>query len=227
MNTEVLLKVRERGYWRILMRPTAYLPDLFPSLRELEEAVRSCIVRIRGWDYPHWEEPARLNDSICASVDWNHHKEYWRLYKSGQFIHYFAMREDWLREDTGVRSDDVEPSSILGYETTVYTILEIFLFAGRWAAKAGLGPRVRLELNLYGPAGRRLYASDFDKMQFRDRIAEAANFNHADEYDPQVLIAQPPDNARPVLRRLFELFHWDAPDELLQDAVHKAAAHRL
>ena len=101
------------------------------------------------------------------------------------------------------------------------------LFAGRWAAKAGLGPSVRQELNLYGPAGRRLHSFDFSKTPFHERTARAPSFDHAQDYDPQVLIASAPDNAVPVLRRLFELFHWDAPDEQLRDAIRKAMTRRL
>lgn len=225
MSTDPLQRIRERGYWRVIIRPTTYRRDLLPNLRELEAAVRASVVQVRGWDYPHWPRdlPARLNDGIEASTDWQDRKEYWKAFRSGQFLHYFAMREDWLRENEGVRRIDLAPRSVLAYDSTIYTVTEIFLFAARWAARAGLGSQARIEISLLELAGRHLYTFDANRVPFDDyRRADAGRFDHAQVYSSDDLLANPPELAIPVLRRLFELLHWDAPEESLRDFQRKA-----
>jgi hypothetical protein len=219
MNTEVLLRVRERGYWRVLIRPTAYAGELVPSLKELEDGVRSSVVQIRGWDYPHWPRtgPARLRDSIDSSTDWQDHKEYWRAYRSGQFVHYFALREDWVVENTGIRRIDIAPRTVLSYDSTIFSFIEIFLFAGRWARQWGLGPKLRVELAMIELAGRNLYSFDPNKVPFEGRQTAVGRFDHNADYEPEAVIGDAVSTAAPALRKLLELFHWDVTEEYLRD----------
>src|SRR3989442_1688113 len=90
--------VRSRGFWRVVIRPSRFVAERAP-LRDLETIVRDSIVQLRGWDYPHFprEGVTRGDDFILALTEagWLAHLEVWRLYQSGQFIHLFAMREDW------------------------------------------------------------------------------------------------------------------------------------
>lgn len=224
MSTEVLLKIRERGYWHVLIRPTAFKRNLVSSLRELESAVETSVVQIRGWDYPHWPKSGvrRIDDSIEGTVDWEDHKEYWRAYESGQFVHFFAMREDWLGENSSLRRVPVEPKSVLGYETTIYTFSEIFLFAARWTSKLGLGPEVLISVKLQELAGRHLHTFDFNRVPFEPyRTSATSTFSHEVQYSPSELIANAAELAVLPLRGLFEQFHWDVADENLREVQRK------
>src|ERR1043166_6582061 len=96
---EVEKKIRSRGYWRVVIRPSSFIAER-ARLRDLEQIARDTVVQLRGWDYPHFPRDGvtRGNDFIEALTDsgWIQHIELWRLYQSGQFVHLFAMREDWL-----------------------------------------------------------------------------------------------------------------------------------
>lgn len=229
MSAEVLTTIRQRGYWRVLIRPTAFKSDLVPTLRELEENVRGSVVQIRGWDYPHWsgDPPVRIDDSIEGSVDWEDHKEYWRAYQSGQFVHYFAMREDWLRENQPIRQMGIHPKTVLGYEMAIYSFTEIFLFAGRWTARLGLGPEVLVEIALLELAGRTLYTFNPNRVPFGPyRQAATASFHHSQKYQPSELIGDAPEHALTPLRRLFEQFRWDTTEENLREVQQKLLKER-
>jgi hypothetical protein len=227
--SDPLSRIQQRSYWRIVVRPTRYQGDLCPSLASLEESVRLATVEIRGWDYPHWPKEAlsRHQDGVEARTDWEEHKEVWKAFRSGQFIHYLALREDWLDENSFF-AGKIPSGRVLGYESTIYTLTEIFLFAARWSAGLKLGPAVRMELMLTGLKNRRLYTFDPSRMPFGEyRKASTSQFEFAEEFAPESLIATPETHALPVMRRLFELLDWDTTTEHLETVQRKLLTNRL
>src|SRR5216117_1721135 len=156
---ELEKKIRSRGYWRVVIRPSGFIAER-ARLRDLEQIARDSVVQLRGWDYPHFpkEGVTRGNDFIEAltDVEWLSHIELWRLYQSGQFVHLFAMREDWVEGTSLPGLGNVKRGTLLSYESTLYTITEIFLFAGRLAQRMALGPDVVVEYGLYNLQNRRL-----------------------------------------------------------------------
>jgi len=215
----ILETIRSRGYWRVRLHPAQFSPAAFPRLKELEEAVRSSVVQVRGWDYPHWPrpDPVRAGETIEASTDWEDHKEYWKAFLSGQFIHFFGMREDWFRDNSGIRRIDIAPLTALSFDSAVYSFSEIFLFAGRWAARIPGATQMALELTLHGLKGRRLHTFDFDRIPFDDRHKAAIEEWHSTlKYDTARLIAEPLDLAVEQVSRLFEQFHWDPAPETIR-----------
>ena len=49
----VLEKIRARGHWRVVIRPTTFEGSHIPSYSDLFPIVEKNAVRIRGWGYPH------------------------------------------------------------------------------------------------------------------------------------------------------------------------------
>ena len=156
---ELEKKIRSRGYWRVVIRPSGFIAER-ARLRDLEQIARDSVIQLRGWDYPHFpkEGVTRGNDFIEAltDVEWLSHIELWRLYQSGQFVHLFAMREDWVEGTPMAGLGNVKPGTLLSYESTLYTITEIFLFAARLAQRMALGPEVIVEYSLVDLLNRRL-----------------------------------------------------------------------
>jgi hypothetical protein len=61
-----------------------------------------------GWDYPHVDhhnEVARGADWVGQECQLEDELEVWRLYQSGQFVHYFAMADEW-RDLSSLRPPD-------------------------------------------------------------------------------------------------------------------------
>lgn len=218
-DEDLTSRIKSRGYWRVVVRPTRFDEDRVATLAELEESARSCVVQIRGWDYPHWPRlgTRRMGEFIEGSVDWEDHKELWRLYRTAQFVHLFSMREDWLRDNQGIRRIDVEPGKVLSYDSTIFSFTEIYLFAGRLATRFKLGPRVTIEIALEDLVGRQLYTFDYNRVPFNEqRRAHVTRFASEADYDPQSLLAEGRKLALRPLQRLFELFSWDSTPETLE-----------
>lgn len=228
-TAELADRIRSRGYWRTVIRPTQFDANRVSSLAELEESGRSCIVEIRGWDYPHWprEGLRRMGDFIEGTIDWEDHKELWRLYKTAQFVHLFAMREDWLRENSSVRHMNVDPGALLAYESTIFSFTEIYYFASRLATRFKLGPQVTIEIEIGGISGRQLHTFDFNRVPFNEqRRAHVARFSFIQDYDPEALVADGRQLALQPLQRLFELFNWDTTPEALEPVQAKLLQNR-
>src|ERR1035441_3490152 len=105
MNKPILDKIKSRGYWRINFEPLVYEQKL-KTLGECKDIIEKSQVELRGWNYPHF--PRRTGTDVGLEsgdkfyegwIDWFNHIEFWRMYQSGQFLHYFAVREDWSESD--------------------------------------------------------------------------------------------------------------------------------
>ena len=90
-------KIKDTGYWRILIRPNIFIEDKINSLEKCKEIINHSIVSLREWDFPHLDEKETSagKNWIQSGCDWGDIKEYWRFYQNGQFIYYSAMREDY------------------------------------------------------------------------------------------------------------------------------------
>src|SRR5262245_60110812 len=126
----VLGKIRTRGYWRVVIRPSRFEEHHIPNHSELFPIVEKNSVRLRGWDYPHVDrqsEPLRGADWVGQDFDWQDEIEVCRLYMSGQFVHFFTIWGDWKDHSTVWPAEPGwKPGSCLYYVPTVYSFLEIF-----------------------------------------------------------------------------------------------------
>jgi len=93
----LIYKIHSKGYWCVIIRPINYVVHRI-SLVESKELVESSQVRRRGWPYPAIQREGILsgNEWVYSGreSDWFRHIEYWRLYRSGQFVHEIVLRED-------------------------------------------------------------------------------------------------------------------------------------
>src|SRR6266571_644849 len=143
--TDLGNEIRSRGYWRVNVRPTVFIPERV-ALRELEAITRDSIVQLRGWDYPHFprEGVTRGNDFIEGATEaaFISHLEVWRLYQSGQFIHLFSMREDWVEGTPLPGLGNVKPGELLSWESPLYPTKKTFLSPRGWRSAWPWAPRL-------------------------------------------------------------------------------------
>ena len=157
-------KIAARGYWRIHFRPSTYDVRL-KKLLECKEIVRKNIINYRGWYYPHF--PKELNvvagsNFYQGTTDWEGHIELWRMYQSGQFIHYRAFREDWAQENSSIPAEFKLPQmQFLGILETLYLVTEVFEYLSR-LTQAGLYEEgVNVYITLEKTRNRQLYERAF------------------------------------------------------------------
>jgi|ERR1041385_1218816 hypothetical protein len=230
---EVEKKIRSRGYWRVVIRPSSFIAER-ARLRDLEQIARDTVVQLRGWDYPHFPRDGvtRGNDFIEALTDsgWIQHIELWRLYQSGQFVHLFAMREDWLEGVPVPGPGVVEPRTLLSDMSTLYSITELFLFAARLAQRMALGPEVIVEYSLVDLANRRIETFDPRRDSFF-LTPRATSLGHSYERtvteETESLVARASHIALEQTLDLFERFGWDVSKESLNEEQRKFLERRL
>lgn len=124
---DILEQIKSKGYWKIIIRPKSFKEDRISDL-QLEEMVKDSQVTYRGWYYPHiYNKGDRFgysflsNNYFASGVEYQGHIEVWRMYKSGQFVHYLGLYEDWFPalQTSG---------KVLEIIMALYTVTEVFTF---------------------------------------------------------------------------------------------------
>jgi len=172
-------------------------------------------VQLRGWDYPHVDgnEITRHKDFIQETVSWGTHHEVWRLYQSAQFMHAFAMMEDWLAEYTR-QYKDVVPGELLEVTSTLWTMTEIFLFCARLAEALQITGDVMLSYKLVGLGGRQLQTFDVRRLPlhgWRKAAPDLSDYGEDVRLPSATLISSAAGLAVDHALSLYERFHWQ-PD---------------
>lgn len=211
MNQALIDKIRSFGYWRVNIRPQgAPIENLtFARCRELVEKNK---VSLRGWDYPHVSRNddhggyQNAEDHVVSWCDWYPHVEFWRMYRSSQFLHYKALRED-IYGDIPNRPE----GPFLSVGSTIYTLTEIFEFTFR-LFRAGLYKNGAVtHITIGNTAGRELWIGDPMRMGFsyaRKTAAQQIKLEHA--LSVSELEAEPLDISSKMAVELFDHFNWQA-----------------
>ncbi|MGA3407117.1 MAG: hypothetical protein ABSD49_15415, partial [Candidatus Bathyarchaeia archaeon] len=180
-------------------------------LLKCQSLIEDCKVFLRGWDYPHFDHVVSGQDYIWSKTDWEIYKQYWRFYRSGQFVDYHGCVEDWWRGST----IDVElgkrygPGEVLEVIMVLYQLTEIYEFASRLAQKQVFDGQMSLTIELRGMRGRKLV---FLGKPFFGALGPYVSEEDASKFEAtfviQDLIARAPELALEQSLRVFELFNW-------------------
>lgn len=228
MTQKLIDKIKSRGYWRINFQPLVFGQKI-KTIGECKDLIQKNSVRLRGWDYPHF--PQRVDDDtgtepaaeyFAGWIDWNNHKEFWRMYKSGQFLHYIALREDWLEEDDWHHnlSKEIKPMTSLGVVgSVIYQMTEIFEFLSRITNAGIYDEGVSVSIILKNTKGRELWIEDGNRMPFIfPHKTGADNIEFAKQYSKDELISKPKELAIEAILLIFDSFGWDNPS---MDVIRK------
>ena len=210
-ETTTLNKIRSRGYWRVVIRPTAFQEHHLPRYDDLFRIVERNSVQLRGWDYPHIDRSgARLHGSdwVGQESEWEDKIEVFRIYQSGLFTHFFAIAGDWRNQSKVWRP--AEPGWAWGreiyYLNTIYSFVEIFKFAARLALSPAGASHMIVEIDMEKLAGRRVTTRDSDIAMFAEYRTEAPKWNYRWEGIQTDLIATPRELAAKASQHFFARF---------------------
>jgi len=235
-SDELVRKIKSRGYWRVNLRPSKFEKERISSLADCANLVRECEVRLRGWYYPHYGkyEPMSGLDWVESRVDWADYKGIWRMYQSGQFIHLFGCKEDWLEEDVKVfgppRFEIPPPKTILDVFNTLYTLTEIYEFTSRLAQKNLFDTGLYLSIELHGMKNRKLVILNRQRFPlFEDYICQILDdMPRSFTLQAGEIISRGSELALQHAIWVYERFNWRKPSiEVLKDAQNKLLEHRL
>jgi hypothetical protein len=220
MKDGLLEKIKSRGYWRINFQPSALIAEKL-SLTQCKDAVEKNVVVVRGWDYPHI---AKKNDEHGGQLpagdfyeswaDWWNHIEFWRMYRSRQFLHYVALREDWFEKSEWASeyAKRIEPGTALGVVGTIYQVTEVFEFLSRLARSGFYKERLSVSISVENTKERGLWVDSPARMPFlspHQTGAESIKLRKDAGIDE--LISKSTDLARDVIIEIFDQFGWSSP----------------
>lgn len=168
--SQLLEKIRSRGYWKVIVRPSVFERDKIPDISSLWSILEKAVVRMRGWDFPHLEytEECHIDlDWIGQEYEWEHHKSAWRFYQSGQFVHIHAIRLDWRDESSIWPADDAwKPGELLGVGDTIFTMREVMKLASGLALSEAGGSQMHIKIVACNIEGRFLYVDSKNRWPF-------------------------------------------------------------
>jgi hypothetical protein len=222
---EVLDKIRTKGYWRVIIRPTVFLGKRLQDIASLETILRKTFVQFRGWDFPHIDRQLRIHvdqDWVGQELDWDITLEHWRFYQSGQFVHYSGMPIDW-RNQSGFwpasEDKDWKAGTFMDVIETVFRFTEIFEFVARLALTEAGDERMHIEVGLRNLKGRKLWLDSSSRRApfFEPYVASVQDFTSPVDLERSDLAAHPREHAIRSSLELFKRFNWNPSLELLRN----------
>jgi hypothetical protein len=220
-ESPLLSKIHQKGYWRVVVRPTKYDENRIPMLSECRRHVEESSVRLRGWDYPHLRDVTNGKNWIESSEDWLHgHIEYWRYYQTGQFVHHFAMNEDYEESSKGRHG--------LDFISTLYRFTEIFEFGSRLAARGLLSPGVDVRVELHNCEDRELFSWDPARFIDSNHRSVTPTIVYKTTTTDTELLGRGSEMALDGTIHVLERFNWNnVPREIFAEEQAKFLERRL
>jgi hypothetical protein len=221
MKSQVLDTIKSRGHWRVNFQPLTASRRL-KSLGDCRDIVERNSLELRGWDYPHFprdtgsDTELRLERSYCeAWIDWSKAKEFWRMYQSGQFIHYVALLEDWDVVELQDR-EETKQDGRLSLVGAIYRLTEVYEFASRLTRDREriYADGVRIAWSLHHTAGRALWLEEPLGLPFmRTYRCRQEQVDLGDRvFSPAQLLQTSRDAAYEAIVYLFQNFGWSCPN---------------
>ena len=223
---ELLKKIRSRGYWKVIIRPTDFVEDRIASPDDLYRILDKSAAHTRHWrfGFPHIQSESktcREKDWIGQEFQWGRYLELWRFYQSGQFVSYRGLYGDWA--DHAPALPVPAEADLRGYleaEDALLQLTEVFELAASLTFTAAAADCVHLAASLHNLEGRRLV---FHRGAASPRpVATAApsavdEFVYRREFPKITLAIQSKELALQAAGELFRHFAWNPPVVLLQD----------
>jgi len=237
-NEELLTEIKSRGYWRVEMHSTEYQEKRLPTRRAMQDLINKAAVSLRGWPYPYFraEEATYDGKGLEGQVNWGYHKEYWRLYESGQWLHYLGLSGAWISREELFKGRSPLPTQHPGYlrirGDVLFTLTEILRFAVGLVQVGVLDPTAFLSIQLHNTRDYMLFES-FERPWFF--IHEYVNpSNTPIEQSKSVPVGQlstvVDQLALKTAIKVFEVFGWvpsEAGERMLTEDQKKLIERRL
>jgi hypothetical protein len=191
------------------------------SFSQCEEAVERNRVDLRGWDYLHVSRRqdathghVRAGEYVENWIDWEVHVEFWRMYRSSQFIYYRAAWEDLNVDRQNGRPRPEAP--VLSVGSAIYTLTEIFDFLFRLGRTGHYPAGAKASISLENTHGRHLWINDPNLMPFsEERITRAQRIEISRTLTPDDFVSGNHKVSLSTTSELFEQFGWDADPSVL------------
>lgn len=219
--SDLLTAIRSRGHWHVVVRPTTLVEERLPDMSALYGLVEQASVQLRGWDFPHLDRhnPLVIDlDWVGQDNDWEHRRESWRLYQSGQFVDVCGFWDDWRdRSSWWPPNKGWQPGHRLGIGDTLFRLTEIFEFAARLSMSPAGDESMHVEVAVKNLSGRVLFVDTPNRLPIRwEPKATINEFPFAIDLPRAELVSNARDQALRATIELFKRFGWDGSLERLR-----------
>jgi len=235
---DVIADIKTKGYWRINFEPLTLQGKL--TIPECKNLVEKSVISLRGWNYPHIPNDSDTSGTGVGNNFYEgwfespnvHIKEFWRLYQSGQFIHYVSTRYDWIENfkpsSMWAHDDEFGEGPFLGAIDTTYGITEIFQFLER-LTKAGLYDEgVNVSITLNNTAGRYLLVDHPMRIPFTSpKQTQESSLEYNIKLTKGDILADPKKLAEDAIVHFFVRFKWFEPNiAVIKQDIENLLAHK-
>jgi hypothetical protein len=153
------------------------------------------------------------------------------MYKSGQFLCYLGLREDWFDED-GMRAEwskKIKPGTSLGIiSSVIYEITEIYEFLSRLAQAGLYDEGVQVSLSLYNTKDRVLWVEDQMRVPFMiPRKNSAPELVFLQTYTKDEIVINPKGLSNKMILDLTDKFGWNPTAEQIMTDQDKLLSRRI
>lgn len=236
-SVSVLKEIRKQGYWYVEFQPLVIDNRRIDSLPKCREVAGKARVQLRGWDYPHWSDSDsdkhklyNCNGYIEAWTNWGRYKEVWRMYQNAQFIHFFAMKEDY--DNDGIFSPSnpiIAPNSSLYVINTIYKFTEIYEFLRRLVNQGTYKEGARVIVSLHNINNRKLLLDDSRRVPLLiDYTAVIPEIKFDKTYTEQEILEKAENFAFAQILETFHRFNWNNPPEMtIKDDQNKLLRRKI
>jgi hypothetical protein len=207
--------------WAVQLQPDTYIANRLQAAAQLQRLVQESAISLRGWTFPI---VGRVTGAAWTNFDGGSQSffngrgqrpEALQAYKSGLVIWSSGIGEDTWHGLAG--------QNAVSFIALIYSVTEWVLFAKRFYEKIlSVDERVHLTVRGSGLKGRRLISTDPSAELHGDFHTEVPWFETRETVGVSDLRADSEAIARRIIRRVFELFNWNDPDEkMLQNWQQK------
>lgn len=198
--------------WTVQLRPETYIASRISSASHLQRLVQESAISLRGWTFPI---VGRVSGAVWTNFDGGSQSyfnaqgqrpEALRAYKSGLVVWSAGFGEDTWHGLAG--------HNVISFVALIYSVTEWVLFAKRfYETILSVDETVHLSVKASGIKGRRLVSADPRAELHGDYRIEVSEFEIQESVGVSDLRADPEAIARRIIRRVYELFNWNDPDE--------------
>ncbi|TIN79754.1 hypothetical protein [Mesorhizobium sp.] len=227
MKDGLIEDIKSKGHWRVNIRPAADLAEKL-SFAECRKIVADANVELRGWDYPHVldrndETTGYYNDAGFVEnwTTWSTNREFWRMYQSGQFLHYRAFWED--RD----QYKGTPQTSFLSIEGAIYTITEIVEFAARLRAHPAFAGGLLISVRAVQTANRALWVGERRISFFERKATQAPSVEVTGNLAAAGLEPIPLDLSLKMIQTFFDNFGWTPADHQIRASQDRLINRRF
>ena len=231
--SEVLEKIRSRGYWRVIIRPTTFMERRVAHKGALLSILEKSLVDLNGWGFPHVDSLVEIEkgtDWIGQEIIRDPILELWRFYQSGQLVHYFGIPEDW-RADAGERlsSGDEADRVMLDVAGIVLRLTEIYEFAARLCFTEAADKAICLEITVDNIGDHLILLPQIGSQKFSPiPQASSPGMQYAIYLSNTEIVSEAKELSLSPALELFRSFQWepgiDFVRELQSDLLEKIPA---